>query len=92
MWAASYSDTSGNSITQIILDPGESRRVFLDVTVEGEEDADSVTILSRVAIFGTSEKIELTISVIVSNYDYGMAISPEMPGPISGQMDIVLPP
>ena len=42
--------------------------------------------------FGTTEKLEQTISVIVSNYDYGMAISPEMPGPISGQMDIVLPP
>ena len=92
MWAASYSDNSGNSITQIILDPGESKRVFLDVTVEGEEDADSVTILSRVAIFGTSEKVEQTISVIVSNYDYGMAITPEMPGSIAGQMDIVLPP
>ena len=30
--------------------------------------------------------------MIVSNYDYGMAISPEMPGPIAGQLDIVLPP
>ncbi len=92
MWAASYSDTNGNSISQLILDPSESKRVFLDVTVEGEEDADSVTILSRVAIFGTSEKVEHTISVIVSNYDYGMAISPEMPGPIAGQLDVVLPP
>jgi uncharacterized membrane protein len=92
MWAASYSDTNGNSISQVILDPSESKRVFLDVTVEGEEDADSVSILSRVAIFGTSEKVEHTISVVVSNYDYGMAISPEMPGPIAGQLDIVLPP
>ncbi len=92
MWAASYSDSNGNSISQVILDPGESRRVFLDVTVEGEEDADSVSILSRVAIFGTSEKVEHEISVIVSNYDYGMAISPEMPGPVAGQLDIVLPP
>ena len=92
LWAASYSDNSETHITQIILDPGESKRVFLDVTVEGEEDADSVTILSRVAIFGTSEKVEQTISVIVSNYDYGMAITPEMPGSIAGQMDIVLPP
>ena len=92
MWASSYSDSSGNSITQIILDPGESKRVFLDVTVEGEEDADSVTILSRVAIFGTSEKIEQSVSVIVSNYDYGMAISPEMPGSTPGQLNVVLPP
>ena len=92
MWPASYSDTNGNSISQVILDPSESKRVFLDVTVEGEEDADSVSILSRVAIFGTSENVEHTISVIVSNYDYGMAISPEMPGPIAGQLDIVLPP
>ncbi len=92
MWAASYSDSNGNSISQVILDPGESKRVFLDVTVEGEEDADSVSILSRIAIFGTSEKVEHEISVIVSNYDYGMAISPEMPGPVAGQLDLVLPP
>ncbi len=92
MWAASYSDMSGNSITQLILNPGESKRVFLDVTVEGEEDADSVDILSRVAIFETTEKVEHSVSVVVSNYDYGMAISPEMPGQIAGQLDIVLPP
>tara|TARA_Y100001970_G_scaffold53658_1_gene67941 strand:+ start:16298 stop:18943 length:2646 start_codon:yes stop_codon:yes gene_type:complete len=92
MWDASYSDSNGNSITQIVLDPGESREVFLDVTVEGEEDADSVQILSRVVIYGSGEKVENEISVIVSNYDYGMAISPEIPGSISGEIDVVLPP
>tara|TARA_B100000902_G_scaffold53463_1_gene60239 strand:- start:24774 stop:27470 length:2697 start_codon:yes stop_codon:yes gene_type:complete len=92
MWDASYSDSNGNSISQIVLDPGESKEVFLDVTVEGEEDADSVQILSRVVIYGSGEQVENEVSVIVSNYDYGMAISPEIPGSISGEIDVVLPP
>ncbi|DAC37105.1 MAG TPA: hypothetical protein D7H79_00050 [Candidatus Poseidoniales archaeon] len=92
MWASSYSDSSGNSITQVVLGPGESERVFLDITVEGEEDADSVNVLSRVAIFGSGEKVEQEVSVIVSNYDYGMAISPEEPGSVGGELDVVLPP
>ena len=92
MWESSFSDSDGNSISQIVLDPGQSAQVYLDVLVEGEEDADSARVLVRIAIFGTSESSEHTVSVVVSNYNYGMAVSPQSPGDIPGQMDVTLPP
>ena len=39
MWQSSFSDSDGNSITQLAFDPGQSTHVYLDVLVEGEEDA-----------------------------------------------------
>ena len=92
MWESSFSDSDGNSISQIVLDPGQSAQVYLDVLVEGEEDADSARVLVRIAIFGTSESSEHTVAVVVSNYNYGMAVSPQSPGDIPGQMDVTLPP
>lgn len=92
MWQSSFSDNNGNSITQLVLDPGQSAQIYLDVLVEGEEDADSARVLARVAIFGTSESSEHTVTVVVSNYNYGMAVSPQSPGDDPGQMDVVLPP
>ena len=80
MWQSSFSDSDGNSITQLALDPGQSTQIYLDVLVEGEEDADSARVLARVAIFGTSESSEHTVTVVVSNYNYGMAVSPQSPG------------
>ncbi len=92
MWQSSFSDSAGNSISQIVLDQGESDQIYLDVLVEGEEDADSADVLVRIGIFGTSESSEHTVSVIVSNYNYGMAVSPQSPGDVPGQMDVILPP
>ena len=92
MWQSSFSDSDGNSITQLALDKGQSTQVYLDVLVEGEEDADSVRVLARIAIFGTSESSEHTVTVVVSNYNYGMAVSPQSPGEDPSQMDVVLPP
>ena len=92
MWQSSFSDSDGNSITQLALDPGQSAQIYLDVLVEGEEDADSARVLARVAIFGTSESSEHTVTVVVSNYNYGMAVSPQSPGEDPTQMDVILPP
>ena len=92
MWQSSFSDSDGNSITQLALDPGQSTQIYLDVLVEGEEDADSARVLARVAIFGTSESSEHTVTVVVSNYNYGMAVSPQSPGEDPTQMDVILPP
>tara|TARA_Y100001960_G_scaffold326149_1_gene409890 strand:+ start:18 stop:1463 length:1446 start_codon:yes stop_codon:yes gene_type:complete len=92
MWDASFSDTGGNKIQQIVLDHGQSQTVYLDVLVEGEEDADSVKVLARIAIYGTSEVDEHTVTVVVSNYNYGMAVSPQSPGEVPSQIDLILPP
>ena len=92
MWESSFSDSQGNTITQIVLDPGQMQTVYLDILVEGEEDADSASVLARIAIYGTTESDEHTLSVVVSNYNYAMAISPQSPGEIPDQIEATLPP
>ena len=92
MWESSFSDVQGNAITQIVLDPGQQKTVFLDVLVEGEEDADSASVLARIAIYGTNVADEHTVTVVVSNYNYAMAISPQNPGEIPDQIQATLPP
>jgi len=92
MWESSFSDSQGNTISQIILDPGQKQTIYLDILVEGEEDADSASVLARIAIYGTTEADEHTVSVVVSNYNYAMAISPQNPGEIPDQIEATLPP
>ena len=92
MWESSYSDSQGNTITQVILDPSQTQIVYLDILVEGEEEADSANVLARIAIYGTTVVDEHTVSVIVSNYNYAMAITAQNPGDIPDQIDATLPP
>ena len=92
MWESSYSDAQGNTITQIILDPSQTQTVYLDILVEGEEEADSASVLARIAIYGTTVVDEHTVSVVVSNYNYAMAITAQNPGDIPDQIDATLPP
>ena len=92
MWQSSFSDSEGNTITQIVLDPGQKQTIYLDVLVEGEEDADSASVLARIAIYGTTVADEHTVTVVVSNYNYAMAISPQIPGEIPDQIQATLPP
>jgi len=92
MWESSFSDSQGNTISQIILDPSQKQTVYLDILVEGEEDADSVSVLARIAIYGTSVVDEHTVSVVVSNFNYAMAISPQNPGEVPDQIEATLPP
>ena len=83
---------TGKYDTQIVLEPGQKQTVFLDVLVEGEEDADSASVLARIAIYGTNIADEHTVTVVVSNYNYAMAISPQNPGEIPDQIQATLPP
>tara|TARA_B100000575_G_scaffold158983_1_gene126993 strand:- start:5626 stop:8313 length:2688 start_codon:yes stop_codon:yes gene_type:complete len=91
-WSASYSDSEGNGVNQVRLDPGQSRNLYLDVNVEGEENADSARILARVAVFGADADAEEVITVTVSNYNYSFEITPLNPGLMPGQIDLTLPP
>lgn len=91
-WTASYSDSNGNGLNQVQLSPGQSRSLFLDVNVEGEENADSARILARAAVFGADADAEETVTVTVSNYNYTFEISPVNPGLTPGQLDLTLPP
>ena len=91
-WSASYSDSNGNGLNQVQLSPGQSRSLFLDVNVEGEENADSARILARAAVFGADADAEETVRVTVSNYNYTFELSPVNPGLTPGQLDVTLPP
>ena len=75
-WSASYSDSNGNGLNQVQLSPGQSKSLFLDVNVQGEENADSAKILARAAVFGADADAEETVTVTVSNYNYTFEISP----------------
>jgi uncharacterized membrane protein len=92
LWYSSFTDQEGNSISQIVIDPGQTERIFLDVTAEGEENGDRASILARIAIYGTSESADHTVQVEVSNFNYGMSITPVEPGEVSGQLQVSLPP
>ena len=91
-WGASYSDPNGNGINQVSLEPGQSRNLYLDVNVEGEENADSARILARAAVFGADADAKETVTVTVSNYNYSFEISPLEPGIMPDQIDLTLPP
>lgn len=91
-WSASYSDSNGNGVNQVSLGPGQSRSLYLDVNVQGEENADSARILARAAVFGANADADETLTVTVSNYNYSFEISPLEPGLMPDQIDLTMPP
>lgn len=91
-WSASYSDSNGNGVNQVSLGPGQSRSLYLDVNVQGEENADSARILARAAVFGANADADETVTVTVSNYNYSFEISPLEPGLMPDQIDLTMPP
>ncbi len=91
-WSASYSDSNGNGVNQVSLGPGQSRSLYLDVNVQGEENADSTRILARAAVFGANADADETVTVTVSNYNYSFEISPLEPGLMPDQIDLTMPP
>ena len=91
-WSASYSDSNGNGVNQVSLGPGQSRSLYLDVNVQGEENADSARILARAAVFGANADADEIVTVTVSNYNYSFEISPLEPGLMPDQIDLTMPP
>lgn len=91
-WSASYSDSNGNGVNQVSMGPGQSRSLYLDVNVQGEENADSARILARAAVFGADADADETVTVTVSNYNYSFEISPLEPGLMPDQIDLTMPP
>ena len=91
-WSASYSDSNWNGVNQVSLGPGQSRSLYLDVNVQGEENADSARILARAAVFGANADADETVTVTVSNYNYSFEISPLEPGLMPDQIDLTMPP
>ena len=92
LWDASYSNNQGVEITQISIDSGVTKRVYLDVTIEGEENGDRASVSAVITIFGTSVSSSHVFNIEVSNFNYGMSITPAEPGDIPSELQVKLPP
>ncbi|MGY8644600.1 MAG: COG1470 family protein [Candidatus Poseidoniales archaeon] len=92
LWESTFSNNQGVTITQISIDYGVTKRVYLDVTIEGEENGDRASVSAVVTIFGTSVSSSHLFNIEVSNFNYGMSITPAEPGEIPDELQVKLPP
>ena len=92
LWESTFSNNQGVTITQISIDYGVTKRVYLDVTIEGEENGDRASVSAVVTIFGTSVSSSHIFNIEVSNFNYGMSITPAEPGEIPDELQVKLPP
>ena len=91
-WNASFSNSQGNKISTITLDPSESSDIFVDVVVEDPFDNSEEVFEVRVGIMGSSYVSTEIVRVTVSNYNYSMAISFQNPGDDPSSASLSLPP
>jgi uncharacterized membrane protein len=91
-WNSSFSDSQGNSISTITLDPSESSGIFVDVVVEDPFDNSEESFEVRVGIMGSSFVSTEMVRVTVSNYNYSMAISFQNPVDDPSSASLSLPP
>jgi len=92
LWESTFSNNQGVTITQISIDSGVTKRIYLDVTIEGEENGDRASVSAVMTIFGTSISSSHVFNVEVSNFNYGMSITPAEPGEIPDELQVKLPP
>jgi|TARA_B110000495_G_scaffold200616_1_gene216226 uncharacterized membrane protein len=92
LWESSFSNPQGVTITQISIDSGVTKIVYLDVTIEGEENGDRASVSAIITIFGTEVSSSHEFSIEVSNFNYGMSITPVEPGEIPDELQVQLPP
>jgi len=91
-WNASFSNSQGNTISTLTLDPSESSEIFVDVVVEDPFDNSEEVFEIRVGIMGSSYESTEIVRVTVSNYNYSMAISFQNPGNDPSSASLSLPP
>ena len=91
-WNASFSNSQGNTISTLTLDPDESSEIFVDVVVEDPFDNSEEVFEIRVGIMGSSYESTEIVRVTVSNYNYSMAISFQNPGNDPSSASLSLPP
>ncbi len=91
-WNASFSNSEGNSISSLSLDPEEIGDIFVDIQVEDPFDNSEEVFEIRVGIMGSSFQSTELVKVTVSNYNYSMGISFENPGDNPRASELSLPP
>lgn len=91
-WNASFSNSQGNKISTITLDPAEFMEIFADISVEDPFDNSEEVFEIRVGIMGASYQSTEIVRVTVSNYNYSMAISFQNPVNDPASASLSLPP
>ena len=92
LWESSFSNSQGSTINQINIDSGVTKTVYLDVTIEGEENGDRASVSAVITIFGTDKTSSHDFTISVSNFNYAMSITPVEPGEIPDELQVQLPP
>ena len=92
-WNSIFVDDSGNEVTQISLNAGESEQVFLRVQIQSEDEGDYLQVQMKVNIVSApSNEYTKTVTARVSNYDYMMQLLLAEPQGAPDSMSITLPP
>ena len=62
------------------------------MTIEGEENGDRASVSAVITIFGTDVSSSHVFNIEVSNFNYGMSVTPVEPGEIPDELQVQLPP
>jgi len=95
-WSSRYVDSTGQVLTQISLNAGESQQVYLEVEIPAEgnvEEGDYLQIEIRVNILSApSNEFSKVVTARVSNFDYLMQLILSNPQGAPDSMSMKLPP
>ncbi|MBA45116.1 MAG: hypothetical protein CMB31_00825 [Euryarchaeota archaeon] len=93
-WNTRFVDIQGNQISQMLIDPGQTATLELQVTVDsGAFEFEEEEFRAQVYIQGNTNKVDsASFKVRVSNYDYSASIAFADPGDDPDSLDIALAP
>ncbi len=93
-WNTRFVDVQGNQISQMLIDPGQTATLELQVTVDsGAFEFEEEEFRAQVYIQGNTNKVDsASFKVRVSNYDYSASIAFADPGDDPDSLDIALAP
>jgi len=92
-WSTRFVDASGQTITQISLNAGESQEVYLEIEISSEDEGDYIQVEARVNIVAEpSNEYSRVVTARVSNYDYLMHLTLENPQGAPDSTGVKLPP
>ena len=93
-WNTRFVDSQGNQISLIVIEPGQTATVELQVTVDaGAFEFEEEEFRAQVYIQGNTNKFDsASFKVRVSNYDYSASIAFADPGDDPDSLEIALAP
>ena len=93
-WNTRFVNIQGDQISQILIDPGQSASLEMQVTVDsGAFEFEEEEFRAQVYIQGNTNKVDsASFMVRVSNYDYSASIAFADPGDDPDSLDLTLAP